>query len=733
MSLTRRITASLALTAMSASLPIALAQEMDTQLPVEMTDMTMTDAMTTPEDSMTAEPLMAAAGDESNDIRLQVGDILEILPSSNIINPTYSWILTQERSFLQSGRTNVFRYRFIQPGTYTLLAEIQAGDESSRITRTFTIDARARQPGVVSSMSSAATVTSGSGSAQLVTADPSLDANGRAVLQDNQDLLKLTPLNTDVKPLSLDINTTIDSDNDGNPSNDVDNKGTFFQLYAEPLYVWFASPLEDTKMSVTTVMNGEAAVQQIEAASAEYAAQNGFLVSPADMSIQDTGNGSYAFSVTFAGGVTPPGSLIYQWNFGDGQDSLTMNPTHTYATNGTYTVTLQVKNLVNGSDVATKQQQITVTSATGIVSSASSATSTPTNGNATAGGLDVMTILIYGGLFLGCAALGLGGVFALSRLRKGKPLDERLADMEKTMLTKEDVTKTTPHLSIPATATATPVKPVTPVPAPTVKPNPTPTPTPKPVTPPTPNPSPKPVTPPTPAPSKDQFSMREENAASESKPAETPRIDESAAPAWLKKGLETTQTSSVSAPKPVTPTTPTPNPKPVVPPTPAPKPVTPPVAPKPVTPPVQQAPAQPKPIPTPAPKPMPAAAPTPSVAQQTQQPATPPVTPKPNPTPVVQPKPVTPTTPNPNPKPVTPPAPVKPIEASKPSPTPMKSIEASTSNPNSTPAPRHDLPAIPTAKPPEPKPIEKQDTPIAIIRAESIEEQKPKKDENNQK
>jgi hypothetical protein len=50
-------------------------------------------------------------------------------------------------------------------------------------------------------------------------------------------------------------------------------------------------------------------------------------------------------------------TLNYSWNFGDGNTSSIQNPSHTYATNGTYTVTLIASNCIF-SDTVTKTIQI---------------------------------------------------------------------------------------------------------------------------------------------------------------------------------------------------------------------------------------------------------------------------------------------------------------------------------------------------------------------------------------
>ena len=42
------------------------------------------------------------------------------------------------------------------------------------------------------------------------------------------------------------------------------------------------------------------------------------------------------------------GATSYLWNFGDGSTSTSSNPTHTYASNGTYTVILKAMNSITG-------------------------------------------------------------------------------------------------------------------------------------------------------------------------------------------------------------------------------------------------------------------------------------------------------------------------------------------------------------------------------------------------
>lgn len=62
--------------------------------------------------------------------------------------------------------------------------------------------------------------------------------------------------------------------------------------------------------------------------------------------------------------------IIWSWDFGDGTTSDVASPFHTYTEEGTYTVSLQVFNTSQGSDLETKVDYITVRAARGIINDA---------------------------------------------------------------------------------------------------------------------------------------------------------------------------------------------------------------------------------------------------------------------------------------------------------------------------------------------------------------------------
>lgn len=79
----------------------------------------------------------------------------------------------------------------------------------------------------------------------------------------------------------------------------------------------------------------------------------------------DTTDACGTKTVTFSNTTNPnaAGAVTYQWDFGDGDSSTVMSPTHTYNTAGTFTVTLVVTNSNGCTNTLTKTNYITVKAA----------------------------------------------------------------------------------------------------------------------------------------------------------------------------------------------------------------------------------------------------------------------------------------------------------------------------------------------------------------------------------
>ena len=97
-------------------------------------------------------------------------------------------------------------------------------------------------------------------------------------------------------------------------------------------------------------------------------------------------NGPYSgkptLAIAFTSTVTEiyDNSFTYQWSFGDGSYASVANPTHTYATAGTYPVTLTVIGQYNETATVTSSAVITAQASTGSFSGVVQSGATPLNG-----------------------------------------------------------------------------------------------------------------------------------------------------------------------------------------------------------------------------------------------------------------------------------------------------------------------------------------------------------------
>lgn len=379
----------------------------------------------------------------SETIRLKVGDIFEILPIHDIADATYTWILTQDRTFLEANRAPSFRKRLIQPGMYTLYAEIASSDGARRISRTISLDYSARQPGETT------TTATNSNNAILVQTEPAADEQGRIALAAGTQLVELIPVNPDIVPLALDLDLAKDADGDGKPENDIQADGTFFHSDATPLFLWITNdPLTTHSITVTAATPEGARTQKIDILNSDIAKAQGIVKSPVRIEAEPTGERTYIFNPVFENPDAAAGQLLYQWQFGDGQQSLITKPEHTYTEDGTYSVSLLIRNLRDGSDVASTSIALNVTPTNiGTPSSeASSQTSEPTTPIKNVG-IGIGTILLGASLFILSLLLGIGIIFLFGKLRKNKTtLADKLENIEKTMV--KSPTQETPNLTI---------------------------------------------------------------------------------------------------------------------------------------------------------------------------------------------------------------------------------------------------------------------------------------------
>ncbi len=379
-------------------------------------------------------------------IQLEAGEVLEMTVDTQMQSPDFSWILTRDRTFINAQRSKFFQTRQTTPGNYVLDVNIQDVAENQtdyQVINLAMIPAGAAQ----SSRRNAEGETRA-----VLTAQPS---NGRdtIVLPADGGIVKLD-MSQSTGPIglfALDLDSTKDSNGDGNPENDRDNQLTINEKEGTPLHILMlpgSSPSRRVILTVTSPDNAKTSTVgmgidfsgQVPASSAPGSAQPESGVITAERS---------GLAVTFAARIDKQlletKQLLFEWDFGDNAKSLLDRPTHTYAQGGDYAVNLNVRDIANGSIVLTASQTLQLiaevvpsSSAPSSAASSQASSSAPATPGSSAGsfGAIVKVLLIVVMLIV----LAVAAFFALKWLKNktGGKLQAALNTIEDNLVQKPD-------------------------------------------------------------------------------------------------------------------------------------------------------------------------------------------------------------------------------------------------------------------------------------------------------
>lgn len=509
-------------------------------------------------------------------IEIEAGDVFEILAHSDDPTASAVWVLTQDRAFIEASRSNMFRTRQVKPGEYLLDATITEPMLDSETRRIFLLRIVPHTP----VDPAVPTVQPG----EIVVTTPRARQNV-VTLPKNFHVLRFEPDRSDTAHFAVVLDATASQ---AQP----DNLDTYSYSEASGLFVWFARPRDRTMEVAIQRKDGTIARGKLQLKIGEE--EN--IVSSQGILANAREDGTVRFALQ-----TPPldTHVLALWDFGDGTQSLLMNPAHRYARDGTYVVRVSVRDIMNGKVLNTAQTIINVTgiderTGTGSTtvssssSSAQSSSSVESTGGSGAGFFStildrlnsgfVRIILAIVGIIV---LLGLV-VLVIMRLLSRSKLDKTLETAE-SLLMKQNAAQAV----IDAPAAPLQVK----------------------------------RAPKTEELTTEVIDAEDHPVVREAPPTSTePHIDESAAPTWLKKGLGSAATEPVvepaPEPEPMVEPVPEPVPEPEPEPIPEPEPVVVPepvmqAEPEPVVEPVPAPIAEPTPVPEPmvAPEPEPIAAP----------------------------------------------------------------------------------------------------------------------------
>ena len=487
------------------------------------------------------------SGNAQETIDVGVGEVFEIQAALEA-GATINWTLLTNGEFTEAGSDPVFRKRFVSAGQHSLAALVRNG--STETERLFTLD-----------------VTQGTPTSSNTTADTDALVEMNHALTPGMQVVKFTPVRDDVSILAIDMNTSLDSNGDGNTQNDEDTKNTLFRSEGTPLHVWFiggakrnirlGALLDDGSTQFQTINLGGSSQTTVGSGDPrrgvpiEQSSSNEILVLKSD-------NGEVQLALKQSTEETRP--LLFLWNFGDGTQSMLDRPIHTYAESGRYRISVEIRDLKTSEVIDTVTDQISVNRLSTDVPDDEQKPTDDGEGGSWLG--TIFTLLLS---LIVSAAVGAAIVFIIGLIKKRNfSLHETIEKAEKTMVkTPEDaVNSEAPPMEISAQEVVTEPPPEPPTPEP---PAPAPTPEPEP---------------------------HSTHEPMEPSPQQL-KADETAAPDWLQAGMtkaEEVQQTPDAPPPPTLEPTPEPTPEPPAPP----------------PPPVEPEPQPEPPAPVPAPEPQPA-------------------------------------------------------------------------------------------------------------------------------
>ncbi len=403
--------------------------------------------------AMSLAAMGTGMADDAPVLRIQSGDMMEITTDTVALHPDFSWILTKDRVFQNAQRNRFFQARPAQTGTYNLDASIQDHASNANEYQAFTILVTDPVPASVP-----ATLppppTDATPLQAMIQTDPPL-VGGALYVPSQGGIVKIDPSISQgkINAYDIDLDSSVDSDGDGNPLNDKDTAGTQSEHSGTPFYVYFKPKVSPRSMTlaVTNLVSPTPSILSINIVFGTAPEQ---VSSASSVGVTPTQNGpiqiemnelSVHFSAHPDDALVTGKQLLYEWDFGDHTRSLLTRATHTYDQPGNYTVTLSVLDLQTGqvllntatiaavTSSATNPSNSSSSTPTTVTSSSSSSQTSSTTGSSS---FPLKSILYVGFIIfmLLAFAIALYVVFVFIKRKAAGRIQETLEKMEKTIV-----------------------------------------------------------------------------------------------------------------------------------------------------------------------------------------------------------------------------------------------------------------------------------------------------------
>ncbi len=290
-------------------------------------------------------------------ITLSPGDTVEIGTDTQAKSPQYSWVLTKDRQFISAQRTPFFRMRVTEPGQYLLDVNIQDAEHAITEYRAFTIlvqDAPAPLPPLPPADSNTTPLLA------ILSTNPPI-SSGLIHLPKEGGFVKIDPLASrgKIARYDIDLNLALDSNGDGNPTNDRDADQTIFSLSGTPLYYYAIPSSTSRSFAVSVSGNGSFPPSTVQAAIAfsgllpnepslpSVVSSSQSTQNPGSPIVVESLGASHRFSLLLPQELKQK-QLLSEWDFGDHTKSLLLRPEHTYSASGVYPVRVLLRDITNG-------------------------------------------------------------------------------------------------------------------------------------------------------------------------------------------------------------------------------------------------------------------------------------------------------------------------------------------------------------------------------------------------
>jgi len=460
-------------------------------------------------------------------ISLFVGDIFEIYSVDGDENT--NWILTQNNTFLETSTGMSFHTRFSQTGEFTLSTELGS------VKRTFIISIENRQ---------ADTEPPNPQGSSIAQFDPPIVGDS-IFLSPDRETIKISPIRKDISVIAIDSNTMEDSNGDGDPQNDDDTKDSLFRSGENSIYLWVSNSKDTTIRLGALYENNEKEFETIHVkpstqmpTTSTGASANSSEGAVADMQITVLKNDNGEVRLALQMDNRNRESSLLLWNFGDGQQSMLDEPTHTFAKSGQYNVSVEIRDLQSGTILGQVSEDIIINRLLNDTPTPEDNTPEEQSSGGSIFGLIIKLLLTL----IASSLIGAIIFFIIGKVKKkGFSLEKSLEKAEEVLIKtpKETVSEAAPPMEIHIEEPPIDVTPVEPIQTPTTEAEPVmpdwsqePVPTPE-----------VDVTPPPPEPIPEKQPPAEEPAPNVQHDAMQPsveelKIDEDQAPDWLRDGVQ---------------------------------------------------------------------------------------------------------------------------------------------------------------------------------------------------